>query len=71
MAWTIRSRVAEAARVLLTRGVRPTVARICAALGGERVSTGFSASSINQFLAKRFVEKQQMRWPERGAQPLL
>lgn len=63
--------MAEAARVFSTQGVRPTVARICAALGGERISTGFAESSINQVLTKRFVKKQQMRWTERGAHLLL
>jgi hypothetical protein len=37
---------------------------------GERISTGFVESTINQLVAKRFVKKQQMRWTARGA-PLL
>jgi hypothetical protein len=28
---------------------------------GERISTGFVESTINQLVAKRFVKKQQMR----------
>ena len=38
---------------------------------GERISTGFVESTINQVIAKRFVKKQQMRWTERGAHLLL
>jgi hypothetical protein len=38
---------------------------------GERVSTGFVESTINQLFAKRFVKKQQMRWTPRGAHLLL
>lgn len=38
---------------------------------GERISTGFVESTINQLLAKRFVKKQQMRWTPRGAHLLL
>jgi hypothetical protein len=34
---------------------------------GERISTGFVESTINQVIAKRFVKKQQMRWTPRGA----
>jgi hypothetical protein len=34
---------------------------------GERISTGFVESTINQLIAKRFVKKQQMRWTPRGA----
>jgi hypothetical protein len=34
---------------------------------GERISTGFVESTINQLVAKRFVKKQQMRWTPRGA----
>ena len=29
---------------------------------GERLSTGFVESAVNQVVAKRFVKKQQMRW---------
>ncbi len=38
---------------------------------GERISTGFVESTINQVVSKRFVKKQQMRWTERGAHLLL
>lgn len=38
---------------------------------GERISTGFVESTINQLIAKRFVKKQQMRWTPRGAYSLL
>jgi hypothetical protein len=38
---------------------------------GERISTGFVESTINQLLAKRFVKKQQMRWTPRGVHLLL
>ena len=38
---------------------------------GERISTGFAESTINQLIAKRFVKKQQMRWTTRGAHLLL
>jgi hypothetical protein len=38
---------------------------------GERISTGYVESAVNQLLAKRFVKKQQMRWTPRGAHLLL
>ena len=38
---------------------------------GERISTGFVESAVNQVIAKRFVKKQQMRWTLRGAHLLL
>ena len=38
---------------------------------GERISTGFVESTVNQVIAKRFVKKQQMRWTPRGAHLLL
>ena len=38
---------------------------------GERISTSFLESTINQLVAKRFVKKQQMRWTPRGAHLLL
>ncbi|MDM0109305.1 hypothetical protein QTH97_30515 [Variovorax sp. J22R24] len=38
---------------------------------GERISTGFVESAVNQLVAKRFVKKQQMRRPPRGAHLLL
>lgn len=34
---------------------------------GERISTGFVESAVNQVIAKRFTKKQQMRWTRRGA----
>ena len=38
---------------------------------GERISTGFVESTINQVISRRFVKKQQMRWTPRGAHLLL
>ena len=38
---------------------------------GERISTGFVESAVNQVIAKRFVKQQQMRWTPRGAHLLL
>ena len=38
---------------------------------GERISTGFVESAVNQIISKRFVKKQQMRWSKRGAHSLL
>jgi hypothetical protein len=38
---------------------------------GERISTGFVESAVNQVISKRFVKKQQMRWTPRGAHLLL
>ena len=38
---------------------------------GERISTGFVESTINQAVSKRFCKKQQMRWTKRGAHLLL
>jgi hypothetical protein len=38
---------------------------------GERISTGFVESTINQLVAKRFVKRQQMGWTPRGAHLLL
>ena len=38
---------------------------------GERISSGFVESTINQLVAKRFVKKQQMQWTLRGAHLLL
>ena len=37
----------------------------------ETISTGFVESAINQVVSKRMVEKQQMRWTDRGAHLLL
>jgi hypothetical protein len=34
---------------------------------GERISTGFVESAVNQVVAKRFSKKQSMRWTQRGA----
>ena len=33
---------------------------------GERISTGFVESTVNQVVSKRMVKKQQMRWSHRG-----
>ena len=38
---------------------------------GERVSTGFVESAVNQVLAKRFVKRQQMQWTKKGAHLLV
>jgi hypothetical protein len=38
---------------------------------GERISTGFVESTVNQVVSKRMVKKQQMRWSQRGAHVLL
>ncbi|GAB5493959.1 MAG: hypothetical protein Phog2KO_41740 [Phototrophicaceae bacterium] len=38
---------------------------------GERISTGFIESAVNQVIAKRFAKKQQMRWTRQGAHYLL
>ena len=38
---------------------------------GERISTGFVESAVNQVISKRFVKKQQMPWTPRGAHLLL
>jgi hypothetical protein len=38
---------------------------------GERISTAFTESTINQVVSKRLVKKQQMRWTPEGAHLLL
>lgn len=38
---------------------------------GERISSGFAESTVNQVVSKRFVKKQQMRWNKRGVHLLL
>ena len=38
---------------------------------GERISTAFLESTVNQVVSKRMVKKQQMAWTERGAHLLL
>jgi hypothetical protein len=38
---------------------------------GERISTGFVESTVNQVISKRMVKKQQMQWTPRGAHLLL
>jgi hypothetical protein len=38
---------------------------------GERVSTGFVESAVNQVLAKRLVKRQQMQWTKKGAHLLV
>ncbi len=38
---------------------------------GERISTGFVESAINQVVSKRLVKKQQMQWTPEGAHLLL
>jgi hypothetical protein len=34
---------------------------------GERISTGFVESTVNQVISKRFCKRQQMQWTPRGA----
>ena len=38
---------------------------------GERISTGFVESTVNQVGSRRFCKKQQMQWTKRGAHLLL
>ena len=38
---------------------------------GEKISTAFAESAVNQVVSKRMVKKQQMRWSEAGAHNLL
>jgi hypothetical protein len=38
---------------------------------GERISTAFVESTVDQVISKRFAKKQQMTWTERGAHLLL
>jgi hypothetical protein len=38
---------------------------------GERISTGFVESTVNQVIRRRFCKKQQMQWTKRGARLLL
>ena len=38
---------------------------------GEKISTAFAESAVNQVISKRMVKKQQMRWTESGAHNLL
>jgi hypothetical protein len=38
---------------------------------GERISTGFVESAVNQVISKRMAKKQQMQWSRRGAHLLL
>ena len=38
---------------------------------GERISTGFVESTVNQVISKRMVKNQQMRWTPKGAHLLL
>jgi len=38
---------------------------------GERISTAFVESTINQVVSKRMVKKQQMQWTPAGAHLLL
>ena len=38
---------------------------------GERISTGFVESTVNQVISKRFCKRQQRQWTKRGAHLLL
>ena len=38
---------------------------------GERISSSFVESTVNQLISKRFVKKQQMRWTPEGAHLLI
>jgi hypothetical protein len=40
-------------------------------LAGERISTAFVESTVNQVISKRMVKKQAMRWTPKGAHLLL
>ena len=39
--------------------------------GGQRISTGFVESAVNEIIAKRMVKKQQMRWNRNTVQRFL
>jgi len=38
---------------------------------GERISTAFAESAVNEIVSRRMVKKQQMRWTQEGAHLLL
>jgi hypothetical protein len=38
---------------------------------GERISSAFAASAVNQLVSRRMVKRQQMHWTKRGAHLLL
>jgi hypothetical protein len=38
---------------------------------GERISTGFVESTVNQVMSKRFCKRQQGQWTKQGAHLLL
>jgi hypothetical protein len=38
---------------------------------GERISSAFAESAVNQLVSRRMVKRQQMHWTERGAHLLL
>jgi F0F1-type ATP synthase membrane subunit a len=38
---------------------------------GQRISTGFVESAVNEIVAKRMVKKQQMRWNRHTVQSFL
>ena len=38
---------------------------------GERISSAFAESAVNQLVSRRMVKQQQMHWTERGAHLLL
>ena len=38
---------------------------------GERISTAFAESAVNEVISRRMVKKQQMRWTQEGAHALL
>lgn len=38
---------------------------------GEKISTAFVESTVNEVISKRMVKKQQMHWTKRGAHLLL
>jgi hypothetical protein len=38
---------------------------------GERISTGFVESTLNQVVRKRMLKKQQIQWTQRAAHLLL
>jgi hypothetical protein len=38
---------------------------------GERISSAFAESAVNQLVSRRMVKRQQMHWTKRGAHLLL
>ena len=51
----------------LVNGLNTTLAQEDRHRHGEKISTAFAESAVNQVVSKRMVKKQQMRWTESGA----